>query len=416
MASTSSIIIFVSIFLVCMCISSFFSAAETAYSSVSKLVIETKAKEGKKSAKLIKKHYGNFGWTISTILIGNNVVNVALSSITTYFLVDWLGASTTVTIISTAILTPMLVIFGEIFPKILAKKHSYGYLVKIVYIIHFLNIVLYPVTFLFAKYALSSKVNITEKELKDMISIAANQNELLDEEALIAQRALELDSILVKDIMTPRDKIIYAKEDSFIDDVLKIFQQSGHSRLPVINKKSKFIGVVFLKDVVFLKHEEKKNKMVKDFVIDVPWIQQNKKVNKAFEFKRMNNSHMSFIFKKNKDKKVAIGIITIEDIIEELVGELYDEHDNEKYINQISPTKWIAPGQSLMSEICNHIHKELINDVDAEDMTLKKWIQSRMNKKIKTNHKYSYKKILVFKVISNKNKEDTIFEIRKKLK
>ena len=384
--------------------SAFFSAAETAYSSISKSKIRYNLKN--KSATLVLKHLKSFGWTLSTILICNNLVNILASSLITFLLAKLLGASGEVTIISTIIMTPIIVVCGEIIPKILAKKYPYGYLSKVSYVIEFLNIILFPITYPLSKITLSSKITNSELELKNLIKIAKEEKVLDKNEAILTSKALDLDSTTVSQIMIKKQNIISVNWNDSVFQAMNIFKKSGHSRLPVIRKKE-YIGIIFLKDIFLSNKNEKLINLLKE----PNYVSKNILITKALENLRIYKSHMVFV-SANQESKKTLGIITIEDIIEQLIGEIYDEHDYECNVRVISHNKWMVKGTTSLKDIENKIKIKLENNDNIKN--IKQWIQSRINRTIKKDLIYIYKNELIFKIISNKNKEDTIIQITKK--
>ena len=265
--------------------SAFFSGSETAYSSVSRVKIEKAVNEGKKSGKLIMKHYKTFGVTLATILIANNLVNVLASAITTYLFTS-IFSSGLATIIATFVMTPIIVFFGEITPKLIAKKYSYGYLTKVAYMMEILNFLFLPLTFFLKRWALNAKVTNSEDELKTYLKIASSEGVLEKREATLAANALDLDSTQVSRVYTKIREVFFVHENDVLKQVKKRFQSTGHSRLPVKNSKGKFVGVILLKDIIF------KNKgQAKDFLISIPFVSKNMIVPKVLE--KLQNFYFS---------------------------------------------------------------------------------------------------------------------------
>ncbi|NQZ65697.1 MAG: HlyC/CorC family transporter [Mycoplasmatales bacterium] len=404
---STEMLIFLVVFLAILILfSAFFSAAETAYSSVSKSKIETTAKNGKKGAQLIQKHYNSFGWTLATILICNNLVNISASALITLLFSKLLGANGTSTIISTFVMTPIIVIFGEITPKLLAKKYAYSYLMKIAFVMQVFNIIFFPITYPLSKIALNSKVTNSELELKSLISLAKKEGVLGRNEATLASKALDLDSTTVSKVMITKRKIVFIKHDTTVKEALIIFKEYGFSRIPV-KKDSKFVGVLILKDIIF----SQRNNLVSKYMTDISTVSRHITVSRALEEMRMYKAHMVLVTEKIDSARI-VGLLTIEDIMEELVGEIYDEHDEDLKIREIAHFKWIALGTVPILEIEQKIDQVFDKDNDKDN--LKQWIQRRINRKIRRGLEYSYKGKIKFKVISNKNKEETIIEIIKK--
>ena len=400
-------IIFLTILIILLFFSALFSAAETAYTSVSLIKMRAFNKKGRKWPKLVNKHYKSFSWTLSTILLSNNIVNVGISSISTYLFNDLFNAGVFTTIISIVIVTPILVICGEIFPKILARKYSIGYLKKVVYLIHFLNYLFFPITFPLSKITLGSKVTNTEKDLQNALAIACSEGVLETNEATLAQKALELDSKKVRSVMTLKKDIIWISNTSTISSVKKLFAKSGFSRILVRDKKN-YLGYLILKDIIFADNGEKIN----NYIVSTTYISQAIIVSNALEKMRIDNCHIALVTTSANSKSV-VGIITIEDIVEELVGEIYDEHDQIEKVREIAHSKYIVNGSTFMHEV----EKEIAFGFDdSKNMTIKQWIQSRINRKIKTSLKYEYKNKIIFKIIKNNNKSETIIQIIKKNK
>lgn len=387
--------------------SAFFSAAETAYSSVSRSLIESESKKGKKSALLIKKHYKTFGWTLATILIFNNLVNISSSALVTYLFTKAMGASGAATIVSTFVMTPIIVVFGEIMPKLLAKKYAYSYLKKIALFMEVLNWAFFPITYPLSKVALQSKVTNSETELKNLIRLAKKEGVLDSNEATLTSKALDFDSIIVNKIMVKKADITFIKYGTKIKDAIIIFKNSGFSRIPV-QKNGKFMGVLILKDIITEETEHK----IDDCVIPIVSISKNIIVSKALETIRTINSHMVLVTNSSKSN-VVVGILTVEDIIEELVGDIYDEHDLKKSsIRQINHHKWLIYGSQKIGKVEEELNLKL--QLENRDITLKQWVQSRINRKIKTGLKYNYKNKYKIHVVSNAKSKETIFELIKR--
>ena len=400
-----AILIVVLIFLIIF--SAFFSAAETAYSSVSRSIVEVEAKKGKRSALLIKKHYKSFGWTLATILIFNNLVNISSSALVTYLFTKAMGATGTVTIVSTFVMTPIIVIFGEIAPKLLAKKHAYGYLKKIALFMEILNWAFFPITFPLSKFALQSKITNSEVELKNLINLAKKEGVLDSNEATLTSKALDFDSIIVSKIMVKKSDITFIHSESNIENAISIFKDSGFSRIPV-QKNGKFIGVLILKDII----SENFKKNILKFTVPIESISKNIIVSKALERIRTINSHILLVTNTSKSN-IVVGMLTVEDIIEELIGDIYDEHDSkDSSIRQINHHKWLIHGSQRMDEVIRVLNLKI--ELDNKNATFKQWVQSRINRTIKNGLKYNYKNKYKIRVISNAKSGETIFEIIKR--
>jgi len=384
-------------------LSALFSAAETAYSSVSKVKINSEVSNKKRSAILIQKHYKSFGWTLSTILIANNLVNIAASTIITYILSSHISGNDAVaTIISTFVMTPIIVIFGEIIPKLMAKKYSYGYLTKVVYVMEFFKWLFFPFTFFIRKMVVSAKVTHTEDEIANIIDLAKSERVLQKEEARLVKNALFIDSLNAKKIMIPRKEVSTIDINYPLEKVKDKFKETHFSRLVVVKNK-RFIGILILKDVLTLEGDQWTSLIKKPSIIS-----QHMIVTKVLETLRTEKLHMAFIVPKTGAKNV-IGIVTIEDIMEELIGEIYDEHEKDIPIREISIDKHHVEGTASIKELSEVLSIEFENSTDNQ--SVREWVQSRMRKRIKNGHIYTYDEKVIFKVIENSRKNGTIFEV-----
>lgn len=405
--STSIIIVFAFLLIVLIILSATFSAAEFAYASMTKSVIESKIKKHKRSAKLIKKHYHKFGWTLATILISNNVVNIATSSITTYLLTMLMGASTLVTVISILVVTPIIVILGEILPKLLAKKFAYQYLSFVVYLIEFLNWLFFPITFPLARLALSLKITNSESDLKQLLGVASSEGVLQIEEATLAQKALDLDSQTVGRVMVKLENIDYLESTLQISEAKERFALTTHSRMPIM-QGGNFIGMLLFKDIAF----EDEEQHIAKFAKPICFVSKNIVVTKALEKMRANRTQIALVIDSIKNHNV-VGLVTVEDIIEELVGEIYDEHDVEKSVREIAHYKWVAYGNVPLSDVKEEIGMNFKDDLDME---LKTWLAHKSKNRLKKNLKIIFERRWIFKVIIFQKNKEPLIQISKKHK
>lgn len=383
-------------------LSALFSAAETAYTSLSPATIEVNSKKNPKTGKLIKKHVNSFSLTIATILIGNNIANVAISTMITFLFTSIFLSDHYLTIILPIfVATPLLVIFGEVIPKILAKRFAWGYLQKVVFILEVFRWILFPITFFISKFAFEAEVTNTEDEMKTILKMGYSEGVLEHKELSLATRALDLDSTKIKKHYVKLSDITYLPKTATIDEAKEAFQKTGFSRIPIKNK-SNFIGILLLKDIFNLPSDSS----IINYIVEIPTVTINNNLHYALDVFRSSAVGMAFVKKSNHENDV-IGLITLEDVIEELVGEIYDEHDKITKIQQIEKHKFIILGNTLMSDI-----SEKTNIQFASNETLIDWIINETNKKIKIGLVYNWEGKVIFKVIKNKRDETPKFEIR----
>ncbi|QNM93976.1 DUF21 domain-containing protein [Mycoplasma sp. Pen4] len=392
-------------------LSAIFSGSETAYATVSPAKVHEMVEEEQKFSKLISRQIKRFNQTLSTILIANNLVNIGSATLTSYLLARiFSGNQNLIPIISTAVVTPILVLCGEITPKLIAKSHA----VKWLKIFAIFNEIMFYIFFIFTYpiSKLSKKVYVTnsEEDLKNIISLAQSEGVLQTGESLLAQNALDLDSTKVAQHYIRLKDVLTLNYKTSITDALKIFKQSNYSRIPV-EKDGVLIGIVLLKDIFHVK-----NGRVIDFMKNVPLISANSILSSALEKMRANRAQMAFVVENNNSTDI-IGLITIEDIIEEIVGELYDEYDNDEAIYEISLEKSHVHASAQMSDIFKQleIDDDLLEENEGQ-MNLRSWLLFKTNRqKLTKNTRYTLDDEVTFKVIEipKNKKEETIIEINK---
>jgi CBS domain containing-hemolysin-like protein len=211
------------------------------------------------------------------------------------------------------------------------------------------NILFFPLTFFLSRFALKAEITNTEKELKSIVNIAQNEKVLEKREATLVKNALDLDSIIVKEVMVKLSDVIAIDKNEPIKNIEKTFKKTGHSRL-VVREQKKFLGILHIKDLAFTSDEG-----IKDKIILVPLISQNIILTKALEVLRIEKSHFAIIT-TSSEKNNPVGIITLEDILEELIGEIYDEHDIPLPIQEIGLHKFLVLGSVDMKSISKKLN------------------------------------------------------------
>lgn len=382
-------------------LSALFSAAETAYTSLSRATIENNLKKHPKTGRLIKKHVNSFSWTISTILVGNNIVNVAISTIITFLFTMAFGADSYLTVLLPIVVaTPLLVVFGEVIPKILAKRFAWGYLQKVVFVLEGFRWLFYPITFFLSKLKFESGVTNTEDEMKTILKMGYNEGVLEHKELSLATRALDLDSTKIKKHYIDIKDVVHLTKENTIQEAKELFKKTGFSRIPFKNKTN-YIGIILLKDIFCLES----NDLISNYIVKVPTLTINNNLHYALDIFRIEGVQMAFVKKSQNENKV-IGLITLEDVIEELVGEIYDEHDKETKIKKIEKNKFIVLGNTLMSELSAETDIQF-----ASSDSLINWIMNETGKNIKIGLIYNWEGKVIFKVIKNKKAQIPKFEI-----
>ncbi|MGM9969762.1 MAG: hemolysin family protein [Anaeroplasma sp.] len=320
-------IIFI-IMLVLVVLSAFFSMSETAFSSSSDSKLKLAIDEKKPGAKKAIYLYEHFDRTLTTLLIGNNLVNVALSTMAVTFFTRLAINKDWVDLVSTLSITLVLLIFGEIVPKMVAKMNPEGVALKVSFIIYVLSYVLYPFVLLFVglQRLLSNKkeVHKTKDELGVIIDELEDTGVIEKDEAEVIHNVLDLGDRSVEDIMVPRIKMEALDYNSTLDEVKAFMIDNPYSRIPVYKKdKDHIVGILYERD--FFPALVKNPKMSwKRLLRPVKFVSSAMKIDALIEDLQSTKTHIAIVSGEWGD---VLGLVTMEDALEELVGEIYDEHD-----------------------------------------------------------------------------------------
>ena len=314
--------------------SALFSSMETAISSVNRIRLKHDAANGKRSAQRTLKLAENFDKTITSILVGNNVVNILISSLGTVIFTNLLGASGVA--VSTAVMTVLVLTFGEILPKSMAKQSADSYAVGTSGILSFICWILTPISFLFLQLQklmqklFKSKENspsVTEDELKYIIDEIEDEGVLEKNESTLVRSALEFDDTACEEILIPRVKVSAVDITDSIEKVRDMFINERYSRLPVYEKSiDNIIGFITDKDffALFFNNGEEKPASIEGIVQKALYVHESKLISELLVDMQRSKIHIAVV---KDDYGGTSGIVTMEDIIEELVGEIYDEND-----------------------------------------------------------------------------------------
>ena len=322
--------------LVLIVISALFSMTEMAYSAVGKVRLKTLIDQNVKGSKKAYWIVENFDRTLTTLLVGNNLANVALTTVSVLFFSGLLrslpNSDTLITIINTVVITIIVLIFGEILPKSLAKTHPERVSLFFSGLIYFLIKILTPITYPFR--VLNRRVirqdgegrpTVTESELETIIDTMEEEGSIDEEEADMLQKVLDLSEITVEEIMTPRVDMIAIDIQASVNQIRDIFFKSKFSRIPVYDGNSdNIIGILSERDF-YTKLIKGQNINIKKLLRKAIFVPSTSKVDALIELLQMENSHIAIVI----DEYGGVdGLVTMEDALEELVGEIYDEHDD----------------------------------------------------------------------------------------
>ena len=349
--------------------SAFFSASETAFSSLNQIRLKSRAEDGDSSAARVLAMAEQYDKLLSTILIGNNIVNIAAASIGTILFTQMLGAERGATV-STIVLTIIVLIFGEVTPKSLAKEMPEKVATAVSPVLVLLMALMTPLTWLFTQwkkllghFVHSGEADtITEGELMTMVSEAENDGELTDRESELIRSAIEFDDVEVEEILTPRVDVVAVEDDIPLEELAQTFAESGYSRLPVYHGTiDNIIGVVHEKD--FYIARLKKATKIDDLVVPTLYTTGSTQISQLLRTLREQHHHLAVVVDEYGGTE---GIITLEDILEELVGEIWDEHDEvtEDFRKQ-SDGSWLVSGSASVDDLYEELDLPEEEDIDS---------------------------------------------------
>ncbi len=326
--------ILICVLVVLLFLSAFFSSSETAFSTANSIRMKNYVEEKRKGARkalYIMEHYDK---TLATILVGNNFVNIASTTICAIIFGRLIVNPTLANILNTVIMTIIVLIFGEILPKAMAKANAEKFALRFSGIMFVLIKVMYPITILFMllqkavlkKSKAEDNPTVTEDELESIIDTMEEEGVLDANDADIFQGVMDLDEQSIYDIMTPRVDVVAISIDSKIEELQKVFLESGYSRLPVYEEdKDHMIGIVHIKDFI-AKILNKDKFVIKGIMSEPIFVSENMKAKELIRKMQQEKKHMAIVIDEHGGTS---GIVTFEDVMEEMVGDIYDEHDDE---------------------------------------------------------------------------------------
>ena len=313
-----------------LCLSSFFSASETALSSVNRLRLRSRAENGDKKARGVLRQLDDYDGMLSAILIGNNVVNLTASSLATILATSLLGPVNG-PLVSTILLTLLVLIFGEILPKSFAKENPEKVSVAVSAPMGFVRALLSPLVWLFSQLRRPFRrreapagPSVTEDDLKTIIDTVEEEGVLSQQETDIIQSAIEFDDITVQEILVPRVDMVALNADAPQDEILSACLASNHSRIPVYEGSiDHIIGMLHSRDLLECLAAGRPIEL-RSLCRALPFVYRQKHINVLLAEFRRSNQQMAIV---TDDYGGTLGLVTMEDILEELVGEIFDETD-----------------------------------------------------------------------------------------
>ncbi len=350
-------------------LSAFFSSAETALTTVNHIRMLTLAEEGNKSAARVLKITDDSGKMLSAILIGNNIVNLSASSIATSLAIELFGSMGAG--IATGILTLLILIFGEISPKTLATLHAEKIAMRYSGIIKALITLLTPVIFIINKLSMAflrllrvdaGKKNeaMTEEELRTIVDVSHQSGVIETEEHEMIHNVFDFADAQAKEIMTPRIDITFASVQSTYRDIIEIFRRNHYTRIPVYEHTTdNVIGILNMKDLLL--YEDIDHFSVKQILREPFFTYEKKNTSELFLEMQSKSINLAVVL---DEYGITAGIVTMEDLLEEIVGDIYDEYDanKAKLLVQVSDTEYLAAGSMNLDDLCDDLDIHLTSD------------------------------------------------------
>jgi len=327
--------IYIVIFILCLILSGFFSGSEVALFSITRAKVRTLVNErepGSEALATLKKNPDRF---LITILIGNNIVNILAASVATAVAIAFFGETGIAVSVATIVVVILLLVFGEIWPKMYASRNATSISLRFSPVILLLSQFFYPLIFIFNK--IIGKMTgagafahhmITEEEIKEWIDVGQEEGTIEKDEQEMLHSVFEFSDTRVREVMTPRIDVVMLEDTSTSDEALEIFKNTGFSRLPVWHENIDTIrGILNVKDAIFAVLEARDSVPVVDLISEPLFVPETKNIDDLLRELRVKKTHMAIVLDEYGS---FVGIITVEDILEELVGDILDEFDTEE--------------------------------------------------------------------------------------
>ncbi len=360
--------------------SAFFSASETAFSSLNMIRLKTKAEDGDKKARKIIALAEQYDNLLSTILIGNNIVNIALASLGTVFFSAVISSGTGPTV-STVVITVVVLIFGEVTPKSLAKQVPERFAAVCAPVLSVLMVLFTPVNFILKvirsivvkPFKLKAEDGITDAELITMVEEAEDGGDLTAHESELIRNAIEFDDVEVEEILTPRVDVVAVEDSCSLKELEETFMESNFSRIPVYHKSiDNIIGVIHEKD--YFAAQRRGIGSIQELIEPTLYTTGSVKIGALLRTLRDNHYHLAVVVDEYGGTE---GIVTMEDILEELVGEIWDEHDEEtEAFVHGEDGSWMVLGSASVNDLFEEL--DIPEDPEVDSNSVSGLVQEKM--------------------------------------
>ena len=379
-------------------LSGVFSAVETSFSSASKIRLRSMANDGNESAKKVLKILDHFDRFLTTILIGNNVVNIASATIGTVLFTRYFQANGPT--ISTIVMTIVVLLFGEMTPKSIAKMIPERFSCAMVGFVQVMVFLLFPLTWLLSgwKWLMSKLIPIEEDDgditddLITMVDEAEKEGDLQEHESSLISAAIEFRDLEVKDVFTPRVDIVAGDVNEDLKEIEETFRINSYSRLPVYEETiDHIIGVIHEKDFYDLLYHKKND--LHSIITKVINTSPNTHIYELMQILQREKLHMAVVL---DEWGGTDGLITLEDIVEELVGEIWDEHDVvEEFYTKISDNEYLVKGEAEVDDLFERFDIEVKEEEEDDYNSVSGWAIAQLGHIPEVGESFQFENLFV---------------------
>ena len=358
------------LFIACILLSAFFSSSEVALISITRAKVRTLVNEGRPGSAAVAALKESPEHLLITILVGNTIVNIAAAAIATAIAIQMFGDLGVG--IATGFVVIVLLVFGEVGPKIYAARASESFALTIAPIILFLSRILSPVIWLVERVSPSLGIGkdvaepaVTEEEIKEWIDVGKEEGTIEQDEQDMLYSVLEFGDTTTREIMTPRVDVMLMEDTLSFEEAIRIFNESGFSRIPVYHDRiDNITGILNVKDVFSAMVSHRKDSMIKEVMYDPMFVPETKKIDDLLKELQVHRVQMAMVIDEYSS---FVGIVTVEDILEELVGDILDEYDKEEPgVQELSPGVFVVDAKMWVEDINERHNLALPTDESYE--------------------------------------------------
>lgn len=370
----SSLIVMGTVLIILLCLSAFLSSSEMALISLSSIRLKMSSDEGNKKAKKTQKLLNNYNLTIVSIVVGNNIVNILLPTISTLFFTQLISNKLIAIFVSTVLMTIIVIFFGEIIPKIYGKDQQENFVFKVVDILDIMIKILYPITKIFLVLTdfiqdhffpeTSDEEIEVEEELLTRIEEGVEEGSLNEDEEELIRNAIEFEEIRVEEVLRPKADIFMINVDTPNDKIFMLMSKERYSRIPVYEHDTdNIIGILYERDFLTA-YIDYRDLDIRDILREVNFIPDTMRISLLLPQLQKDRSHLAMVVDEHGTIQ---GLITVEDIIEELVGDIWDEdEDIQSEIKPLNDQQYLVLGSVTLSDFNEYFENKELPEIESE--------------------------------------------------